>query len=371
MEQELSYLDKKENLISKLNSLGCNLLRDDNDIDFGLIDKSKEEEIYRFLVNEGFVCTGRNSKKMNFKKFVNAKILDVDVEINTSYLKQYFYDIDIKKDFEREYFLYPDKNQIAMKTIRYMMLLRAKEKKYRDFFYKNQKIIEKNNFFLEYLTKIPFNKKIDFDTFIKIVQTDKTTMFKYIKFKYILYFIWIKIKFKFFRNKGKVIAIDGVDGAGKTTIIEILTKELDKPSIYMGERGYKYEEFYKNKKSFYLKPLSFLSLYFEKIYRARKARKLANLYGVVICDRYHQYYTTNIKWLNLFSKIFFLFYPKPDKYIVFWNTSEIILSRKKEVTKKYIEELNQNKEKIYKNAIFIKNDNIDDTLNLVLKEIYA
>jgi len=369
----LSYLDKKNLLIKNLKLLGCNLLRDDSDIDFGLIDKEREEEVYNYLIKEEFICTSRDSKKINFKKFVEGKILDVDVEINTKFLKQYFYNIEIKKNFEEEYFKYPDKNQIAMKTVRYMMLLRGKEIKYRNFLLENRKEIEENNFFLDKLTVNPFKKEINFDIFISIVKVNKIAIVRYVKFQYILYFIYFKIKSFFIKRRGVIVAINGVDGAGKTTIINILTKELNKPSLYMGERGYKYEKFYTNKKHFLLKPFSLIGQYLEKIYRVFKARKLARKFGIVVSDRYHYYSKTitDKKCLDIFNKFFYFFYPKPDKYIVFWNEPEIILSRKQEVTKEYIDELNKNKEVIYKGATFIKNDNIDDTLNLVLKKIYA
>ena len=375
MEQELNYLNNKEKLIKELNSMGCNLLRDDSDIDFALLDKSKKEEVYNFLINEGFVCTGNDSKKMNFKKFIDSKIIDIDIdiEINTKYLKQYFYDIEIKEEFEQEYFYNPQKFQIAMKTVRYFMLLRGKVKKYRKFLIDNREIIENNNFYFTKLTKNPLKKDIDFDIFLKLAQADKRAMIKYIKFKYIIYFILLKFKYRFFKTRGKIIAIEGVDGAGKTTVIDILRQELDKPTLYMGERGFKYEKFYKRKKSVFLKPFSLAGQYLEKIYRAIKARKLATRYGIVICDRYHNYSKTasSIVFIDYFNKLFFFLYPKPDIKIVLWNTPEVILSRKQEVTKEYIEELNRNKELIYKNATFIKNDSIDDTLNLILKEIYA
>ena len=373
MGQELNYLNKKEILINKLNSMGCNLLRDDSDIDFGLIDKKREDEVYNFLIDENFICTGRDKSKMNFKKFIESKIIDIDIEINTKYLKGFFYDIDIIKEFEDEYFKNPKRNQVGMKSLRYMLLLRGKISKYKIFFEKNRDIIEENNFYIDKLTKSPFRKKINFNIFFDVVQGNKVTILKYLKWRYIFYFIWIKIKFKLLKKRGLVIAIDGVDGSGKTTIIEILKKELSKPTIYMGERGYKYEKFYRREKHILLKPLSLIGQYIEKIYRAIKARKLAKLYGVVFCDRYHQYSKTasSIKWIDYWNRLFFSFYPKPDKYIVFWNTSDIILSRKQEVTKEYIDELNRNKESIYKGAIFIKNDNIDDTLNLILREIYA
>jgi len=375
MEQKLTYLDEKEILISKLNSIGCNLLRDDSDIDFGLLDKKRENEIYDFLINENFVCTGRDKSKMNFKKIIECKIIDIDIEMNTKYLKQYFYDIEIKESFEDEYFKNPDNNQIAMKTIRYLMLLRGRQEKYKKFIIDNKEIIIENNYFIDRLTKSPFKKniQIEFDTFLKVLMAGKKALLENISFKYIMYFIWIKIKNRLFKTRGKIIAIHGVDGVGKSTVISVLARELNSPYLYMGERDFIFESFYKKKKFFFIKPLSLIGQYVEKVYRYIKAYNMSQRNTFIFCDRYHRYSrtATSNRFIDNLNKIFFFFYPKADIDIVLWNESDEILKRKQEVTKEYIDTFNEEKEKYFKGAFFIKNDDLDVTLNKILKIIYA
>ena len=113
--------------------------------------------------------------------------------------------------------------------------------------------------------------------------------------------------------------------------------------------------------------------YTEKAYRAFRVKKLSNDYDIVFCDRYHSYSktATSNSVIDMFNRLFFYFYPKPTKLIILWNEPDVILSRKEEVTKKYIEHFNENKEQLYKGAVFIKNDDIDETLNRILKEIYV
>ena len=88
----------------------------------------------------------------------------------------------------------------------------------------------------------------------------------------------------------------------------------------------------------------------------------------IITDRYY----FQIEKDSLRGKIYDLLYNKlfikPDIVIVLWADSEVILSRKQEMTQKDIELFNENIEKLpFKKSIKIKNDNIDDTLNEILK----
>jgi thymidylate kinase len=371
----MTYLSEKEDIISYLTSNGCSLLRDDNDIDFGLLDDTKRDSIYHDMLKMGFICTNIEDMKLNFKKFIESKLLDIDVDtqVNSSFLKQLFFDIKIDNVFELAYLQTPEKYQVAMKSVRYLLLLRGGIKKYSDFFYQHQDEIYKNNFFLKYLTKNPFRRDIDFTTFMKIVKMDKVSLIKNLKFKYILYFGWLKVKYLFFKRRGKIISIEGVDGAGKSTIIEILAKELQKPTFYMGERGFRFDTFYSRPKSIFLKPFAYLMRNSEKLYRYMIVYKASKSHSVVFTDRYHRFSKTahNYKFLQYLDKIFFFFYPRADISIVLWNSTDVILSRKQEVSKRYIEEFNQNKEQDFPNAHFIKNDDIDTTLNSILRVIYA
>jgi thymidylate kinase len=254
-----------------------------------------------------------------------------------------------------------------------MMLLRAREPKYKLFFLQNRDFLQENNFFIDKLSISPFKKDFTFDEFIKIISADKLYLLKYVRLKYILFFIFKKVS-TLFKIRGKIVAIDGVDGAGKSSLIKILSDSLNKPTFYMGERGFLFDKIYKNpNKSLLMKPISFFLKYMEKIYRYIQVYKASKRYSIVFTDRYHRYSKTAMKntYMDFFNKVFFRFYPKADIYIVLWNEADVILKRKQEVSKEYIEEFNATKEKEYKDAFFIKNDNIDDTLNLILKRIYA
>jgi hypothetical protein len=141
----------------------------------------------------------------------------------------------------------------------------------------------------------------------------------------------------------------------------------------MGERDFIFESFYKREKFFIKKPLSLIGQYAEKVYRYIKVYNMSQRNSLVFCDRYHRYSrtATSNRFVDILNKIFFFFYPKADKNIVLWNDADEILKRKQEVTKEYIDNFNEEKEKDFKGAFFIKNDDLDATLNKILKIIYA
>jgi thymidylate kinase len=371
-EQELNYLSEKKGIIKTLKKLECTLLRDGDDLDFALNNIERKRELFIYLTSQGYICTSFDLYKMNFKKFVDRKVIDIDIEFSTKYLKQYFFDIEIKREFEKEYYQEPKLHEKTMKTLRYMLLLRGKNKKYKDFLNNYSSQIQKSHFFLDKLTKNPFKKELGFDDFIKVVALDKVALLRNIKFKYLLSLLWRKFEVVLFLKRGKIVSIDGVDGVGKSTIIDILTDQLQKPSLYMGERDFKYENFYKRKKSSFLKPISLFLQYHEKISRYLKAFKLSKRSSLVFCDRYHRYSktATSSGLTDYLNRLFFYIYPKQDVDIVLWNTSEVILSRKTEVTASYIEDINSNLRQNYPNAVFIKNNSLDTTLNEILHQIY-
>ena len=358
----MNYLD---NIIQTLQEkYSCNLLRKGDDIDFGLLDISKREEILNFLKSEDFICTFNTKSKMNFVKFYNQKVIDIDIdiELNTDYLNQFFYDIKIKKEYQKEYFKNPKKMNIAINTLRYMLLLRGFDKKYYQFFIENRKIIEKNNYFLDYLNKSPFKKDINFDGFLKVISRNPVYMFKYLKFKYLLNYYKVKL----FRKRKFFVAILGIDGSGKSTIINHL-KQVGFKSVYLGDRSIKFSNFYKNR---YFKPISFLFQYFEKLFLTIKAKLYSYKYSIVT-DRYFYWDKKDSLKDKVYSFLYNKLFVKPDITFVLYNSPDIILKRKREVSKEEIEKFNKNIDNLpFKKIVKIKNDDIDTTLNLILKKLY-
>jgi len=365
----MTYNEYKDYLIFKLGKLGANLLRDDQDIDFGLIEKEKKEDICQFLYEEEFVNFKNSITKMNFKKFYKGQLIDIDIDIdiNNEFTQRFFYDIRIKEEFVKKYFSYPEKNDIAMNTLRYFLLLRGSEnEKYRNFFLDNRDEIVLNGFYFRYINEVPLRKKINFEEFYALVNRSKSTLFKYIKYKYILYMLIFKIKniLPLRGKRGRIIAILGIDGVGKSTIVDILSKSLSCKKVYLGDKSIKYRKIYKLKS---IKIISIFVQYFEKLFRIVHL-KLLTLRGVtVITDRYYFETENNSLKSKVKSLMYNKLFIKPDVVVVLYAEPKTILKRKNEVTAKEIYEFNKNISTLpFKNILKIKNDNLDDTLNKLL-----
>ena len=251
---------------------------------------------------------------------------------------------------------------ISINTLRYMLLLRGFDKKYYQFFIENRKIIEKNNYFLDYLNKSPFKKDINFDGFLKVISRNPVYMFKYLKFKYLLNYYKVKL----FRKRKFFVAVLGIDGSGKSTIINHL-KQVGFKSVYLGDRSIKFSNFYKNR---YFKPISFLFQYFEKLFLTIKAKLYSYKYSIVT-DRYFYWDKKDSLKDKVYSFLYNKLFVKPDITFVLYNSPDIILKRKREVSKEEIEKFNKNIDNLpFKKIVKIKNDDIDTTLNLILKKLY-
>ena len=348
-----------------LEKLKCHLVREGSDYDFLLLDRDNSLEVKKYLLSKDFILFKEEKNQLNFKKFEDTKLIDIDIDIDleTEYFHTFFYDIFINDELKQKYFNNPQKYKRCINTIRYILLLRGFNKKYFDFFKENKKYIEENSYCLEYLNIFPFRKKIkDFDEFLKLIKRDTYMLLKYIKVKYLLKYLLVKI----FKKRGKLVAFLGIDGSGKSTIIDILHLELGHNKVYLGDRSIRFGKFYQINA---LKPFSIFIQYFEKLFRVIKI-KLFTLRGkTILSDRYYFYIQKDngIKRIlyNAFYNIFFI---KPDVTIVLYESAEVILERKKEVTKEQIEEFYTDLEKLkIKNSIWIKNSDLDTTLNEILK----
>ncbi|WP_456457106.1 hypothetical protein [Nitratifractor sp.] len=350
-------------LTEEIEKFGAKLVREGDDLDFLLLKKRKKEDLKDFLISIGFILFYEDPFKLNFKKYEKTKLIDVDIDldIDTLFVRQFFYDIYTSDELKQKYFENPQKYKKCVNTIRYILLLRGFNKKYLDFFIKNREFIEKNDYCLEHLNKSPFRRTFkDFDTFLKVMQRKKE-IFLYVKSKYLIQYF----KVKFFKKRGKVIAFIGIDGSGKSTIIDILRRDFGYKAFYLGDRSVKFSNLYKMK---FLKPFSIFIQYFEKLLRVAYI-KLSTLRGKhIVTDRYY----FEMRKDSLKSKIYDILYNKlfikPDVVVVLYNSPETILQRKKEASRQEIEAFNNNIDILpFTKVVKIKNDNLDVTLTKILK----
>ena len=168
------------------------------------------------------------------------------------------------------------------------------------------------------------------------------------------------------------IALLGVDGAGKSTIIKNLSNENIKV-IYMGFRDFKFQKFIdklnKNKITLFFQHFI---VYIENLFRYKKALQYEKEGFNVVFDRYPLVdYQVASKGSYFFYKLFYKhFFPKPDKLVLIVGDEEEIYQRKPELTKEEIKDI-QNKLKelnIFDKIIVNKTGKLGETLKVLKKE---
>lgn len=146
------------------------------------------------------------------------------------------------------------------------------------------------------------------------------------------------------------IALIGVDGAGKTTILTELNKIKNTKTLYMGFRNFKFQGIVDLLGKVGKVGIIFqhIFVYFENLARIYKANKLERDGYIVLFDRYPAIdYQVASKSSQLIYKILYkYFFPLPDRIILIKGEKNEIYKRKPELTLDEIEELQSKLEKI-------------------------
>ncbi|MBA2850510.1 thymidylate kinase [Methanococcus maripaludis] len=338
---------------------------------------NKLPEISELLLNNDFIKTYENNYKIKFSKFMNERLIVFDIVKDWNYISEnFFYSFSIKKEIIDNY-LKNTKNQKEFSSSRYLVTFRNDKI---DFFKNNFESIDEvnalQNNYTEHVFKNKFSSYAELTSFLN---RNIFLIFKKLKLKYFLMYIvyrfslYLKI---FFRRafERKIFVITGYDGSGKTTISNILRKELDGEYVYFGTKRFFNRAYYKMLNvnillkliRLFLVYFDFLSGYCEILFKSIKKE-------YVFVDRYPKMEILSEGFLSKISrKLLFTFYPSPKTYFILYNSPEVILSRKKELSENEINKLNSKLLRIQqKRAHIIKNDEINKTLNTILKEIFT
>lgn len=345
----------------------------ESDIDYYLQNKKDSNKIRKYLLKHDYIEIKNNFYKNHliFKK--GNKTIHIQPDFKSIFT--FFPGINFKKSFLKQYMKNPYKNKIPLKTIK---ILFSKNKFRHSFLKENKKVIIKNNYYLDILTKNPFRKDIDFSDLKKISSKKIFTLLKYLKPKYFVYYIAHYLKYALSKiNSGKIIVFIGADGSGKSTIINEMSKYKKSICIYMGSSEYVFEKIIHSKsKNMLFKMMRFALVYFENWFKILKAFRYKLTGKDVFIDRYpsYQYFTNKPNIKNMIWKVFYsyLFY-RPKNMVILYETPENIYKRKKELTKYHIEMFYKKLRKNVnnKNYFWIKNTDINTTIMEINKRFYS
>lgn len=372
-----------------------------SDIDI-LLNKDLSESISKLVKNHSLVVKVSQNKKsfMNTLQLVmtDGSILSLDLIWELKRRNIVF--MDAKKAIENAYI-----NNFGVKSL----CFKDTQTYIKSFYILNNEVIpekykiyeeQKENDFIQSQQDVRSSKK----DLLKILRKNKQNKGIYY-FRNLSYYLYDSI-FRSF-SRGYVITFSGVDGAGKSTIIEnvkiMIEKQLRKPVVVLRHRpsvlpiisalfrGKKAQESFENtlphsgtNKSLVSSLIRFMYYYADYFFGQFIIFIKYTIRGyVVIYDRYYFDFIEDSKRSNLVlsKKMAFLGYKlllKPKFNFFLFADSEIILSRKKELDEKVINELTTNYrilfsklDKTSNTTIYktIENKEIDQTLHIVLQTL--
>ncbi len=221
-------------------------------------------------------------------------------------------------------------------------------------------------------------------------------------------FLYYMDSLRKFKNKGFILTFSGVDGAGKSTIIENITtlieKQLRKPvvvlrhrpsilpilSVYTKGKEKAHQDTISSlprqgkNKSFFSSFLRFGYYYLDYfIGQFYIYFKYVSKGTVVIYDRYYFDFINDSKRSNIvlpknLTSFGYTFLLKPNFNFFLYADAEVILKRKEELTKETIEALTKDYTKLFeqlqkqnKSSIYLPINNLilEDTLDRIMKTI--
>lgn len=340
-----------------------------HDIDI-LIEAAHAPRARELLLASGFVLGSSHHGKIEALRFENGKLFFIDIAYSFAYLTKLFPYVRLSDEFFR--FVREDKG--SEKFIHYLYGLRGSEK-YTEFVFQSFSLYRKILYMPSYVGTPIFRRSLTSETAVRLMRRNALALLRGLTLRALgtLLITYASGMIKRF-GSGKIVAILGPDGSGKSSVISALSQHLDIRIMYMGDWGFVLQPFYNflQRGPLWAARLSYPFFYVENWIRILRAYSLKARGYTVLLDRYPGFnrHMAKSEPLVRLNNLMYAFFPHPDTYILLSAPASVIHARKQELTEQEIRRSQENMRRFlsrhHSRFVEIENVNLDACLNQVL-----
>lgn len=344
-----------------------------HDIDV-LIQSAHAARAREILATSGFVLSSSGHGKIEALRFEGGELFFIDVAYSFAYLTEFFPYARVSDDFFR--LVREDKG--IEKFVHYLYGLRE-SRKYTEYIYDSFSRYSNILYAAPYVGAPVFRESLTPEIAVRLMKGSVKALLYGLTARALITLLITYASGKVQRlGSGKIVAILGPDGSGKSSVISALAKHLDMRIMYMGDWGFAFQPFYDllQRGPLWLARLSYPFFYVENWVRILRAYSLKLRGYTVLLDRYPGFNRHMAKSESLvrLNNLMYSFFPNPDTYILLSAPASIIHARKQELTESEIERSQENVRRVLakKRTRFIEVENVDlnACLNQVLAELF-
>lgn len=341
---------------------------EDCDIDYYSPRNYDSLPVEHFLERNNFFVRNRNRNKISWVRIENSQqveMLDIEYDLTESFTG--FSKLQFSITCVNNYIKNSAEDALGYNAFRHMLSFKKSAEKISMVKEKIGTIKLKNQF-----VQNPFRVEDIHDNVEAFMKEKKLVLLRVLKAKFIIDYITVKIKQRITKILGsKTIVFIGIDGVGKSTLVDVLTKIHASKIVYMGSGDYALPFLSSWIPKYKIEMLiKLLLIYLENWIKQLKIALFRMRGWNVLVDRHPRYQFANNKpglgyYMNVM--LYKYFFVRPRHVIILYESAEIICKRKNEKTAEEIDHYYKNMRNFCNrsNEQWLKNSDINSSLKSI------
>lgn len=345
--------------------------RDGDDIDL-IADASKRQAINQFLENKGFVVSKGTPHKAAAILCKDGYLYKFDIAFDLQYLALLFPRLKLSEVLKERI----RKDLELLDFLQVVLFLRG-SKKHLD---RIDRHFDEYKHFLNdktYLSPPLLRGELNQEQLKSVAQRKPLALVRYLRLRHLISWLVAGVGRRLaLPKRGAMVGVVGVDGAGKSTVVKILSYLPKTRIVYMGDGQFILHKLYSALKRLGKmgRYVSYAMQYLEMWGRYLRAGLLTLRGYRVVIDRYpgfNRHLVLHREWCRPSSFLFALI-PRPKRIFFISAPAETIHKRKQELSETEIEKYQaaiRRKVSRLPNALEIENLRLDTTVNVILRQL--